>query len=278
MLAFIKGWGQQPGGSRATIPNCEKIRALGVDYDPLAKVCDFALSENQLPNLVCHENVQQFETHTNPPDWRLMDAVDAELTVRHGRGEIYSNLTINGKAEKSMQNPHDWLAVNDYFEAHEIRFYPGNFGNDILDIFSYPRETQFEHTGEMQFDGKTYHVFRFTIKKGRDLRRTFSSGNKSSGSALEGILWIEEETSLLRRTVVRHKEFDAGFPVTTLSSATDYRLVPIPPLGDFLLPVQGESLACFSSEVRCYRNQLSFTNCRRFGSQFRIIPQQPLKP
>jgi hypothetical protein len=69
-------------------------------------------------------------------------------------------------------------------------------------------------------------------------------------------------------------ELDPWFSVNFYSNETNYGEVPISKIGTFLLPAARESIACQPSgdDVHCFRDKLSFYDCRKFGTEAHILP------
>src|SRR6266850_5334377 len=57
---------------------CQQIAQPDPRLRPLTGVCEFALSQGNLPNLVCHETIRAFTSDSQERDWHELDVITAE--------------------------------------------------------------------------------------------------------------------------------------------------------------------------------------------------------
>src|SRR5205814_9005999 len=124
----------------------------------------------------------------------------------------------------------------------------------------------------------SFQIKKRTDKKERDKEERplgFGTlwGGPSTYVGAKGLIWIDKPTSVVRRIVFHYTDIDRDYPYVAIADSTNYTLVPIAGLGNFVLPVAGENLSC-DRDGFCWRDVYSFSNCRKFAAQSRILPAQ----
>ena len=259
---------------------CQQIAQSDPRLSPLAGVCEFALSQSNLPNLVCHERMQSFIGDSLQRNWRERDLVTAEVTFERGKGDLYANVEVNNHPIRELARPHGnsdvggYLGGNDWLDL-------GHFGLELLTVFTPSNKASFQYKDEVTIAGQQLVVFELQVKRKNNSTYALYSGEGSFtpdgywlAPGLEGLIWVDKKTSLLRRLVLHATEIDRAFPIDAFATATDYNLVTIPGLGDLLLPTSGESMVCKSRKQKCWRTEVTFENCHKFAGKARIVPAQ----
>ncbi|PYY17343.1 MAG: hypothetical protein DMG60_11910 [Acidobacteria bacterium] len=267
---------------QSLLPRCAQIAAAGPQFAPLAGACQFAFSPVTLPNFVCQETIERFISNSGPKEWQHLDLLTAEAMFEHGKGEHYSNFTMNGHPIHQLTRRHSWSEIANYFIRlpDPFGFIATHFGNDLGMVFASENRATFEYKGEVNVTGTTLAVFALRIKKAgpwaSDDHPAVGWGGDRAETALQGFIWISKNTSLLARMVLHYTDIDPDFPVSSSAAATDYRLVPIAGLGQFLLPTGGEDMGCDHSN-QCWRNVSTFHDCHKFAAESRILPKNETK-
>jgi hypothetical protein len=235
-------------------PRCAEIAALGPEYKPLANACEFAISRATLPNFICQETMSRSARGSTGEEWKPVDVVTATVTYVSGACDRYLNLTINGRPVDSLAGSGGWNSL-------------ALFGSQLTTIFLPATKTDFKLHGNGHEDQSSTAVFDFRFK--RENNFTFKRGALRPG--LSGSIFVDTATGSLQRVEAYASELDPNGNLTSYKSELEYGLTAIADLGNVLAPVAGSVEVCFTSGA-CDRNILIFQDCRKFGSESRIIP------
>jgi hypothetical protein len=230
-------------------PRCAEIAAMRPRFDSLGKACEYALSPENLPNFVCQETIQRWARG------RRLDTVTAEVTFIKGH-DRYSKYTIDGKPAATIESTGGWVSN-------------ALFGAQLNAIFRPETAATFEFKRSAKSIAGPADEFAFRFN--RSGTKAFSlSGTypKMAGSIL-----IDRKSGRLMRVEVASTEVNKQLFLKSYKSELNYGNVLIPELGSLLLPVNGEEKVCKDSGI-CYKNELSFHDCRKFGSEVRIVPNE----
>jgi hypothetical protein len=245
---------------------CQTIAAGHPEMTPLVALCRFALTfRRQLPNFIC----EQTTTSAGRSAGRYTTTVmNAEATFENGH-ERYSNVTIDGKAPSA--------------EASRVMKFisTGELGSDLVNLFKAPLAAEFKLRKEEQLNKTPASVYEFRIAAEKN---TFWALRDSRGVVVhpeyQGELWLERETGRLLRLKLRPVYLPKNFDFVSAAITTDYNNILIADVGRFLLPSKSATTVCFHNSSRtgvsCRENTLLFHDCRKFGTETRIItePQQ----
>lgn len=269
--------GAGAGSSLALLPPCAQIAAAAPLFARLAQACQYALSPDRLPDFVCDEELQQFIRFPGYENWIYLDVMTEQVSFEQGNGTQYAKVAIDGHRIHQLA---DW-----HSEFDELQYLVHNhlggmaettqFGTDLRVVFTPQNHTSFAYKNEITVRNTPLVVFGFQIKKPSEDTKwsNFLPGTGSVYTGRTGLLWIDKNTSSLRRLVTHSTEIDPKFPVEASASATDYGSVTIPEMGQFLLPTGGEILSCLKSG-QCWRNVVTFKNCHKFAGKSRILPDK----
>jgi len=211
----------------------------------------------------------------------------AEVSFDHDT-QLYAHVAINGHPSALFKKPHTYGEMASYFALDPPRWRFAlyeHFGDELSGVFDPDNNAAFEYRGEVAIDGLNLEVFGFQVKK-PTVRKQWDKerdqhlpgfgldwGGPGIYTGVQGLIWIDKATSGVRRVVLHHTEIDSKFPIAAASSSTNYGLTPIAGLGEFLLPSAGEDLSC-NRDKYCWRTITSFSNCRKFAAQSRIVPAE----
>jgi hypothetical protein len=237
--------------------HCQAIAAGNPKMTPLVALCRFALTfRHQLPDFVC----EQTTTSAGRQTTKIMNA---EVTFEEGR-ERYSKVTIDGKAPTIEA-------------ARAMKFISaGELGSDLVDLFKAPLAAEFKFRKEEKLQKTPASVYEFHVAAEKN---TFWALQDSRGVAVhpeyQGELWLERTTGRLLRLKLRPGRLPQDFDFISAAITTDYNYILIADVGRFLLPSKSATTACFyypgPSGLRCRENVLLFHDCRKFGTETRII-------
>jgi hypothetical protein len=263
-------------GKKITVERCAQLAASDPIFGPLAQVCEYALSPNNLPFFVCDETVEQFIGNGGPKDWQHLAVITAVVTFEHGKEEKISKVAKDGRPIRILSGTNKHSDVAAYFLRNMRLRAPAlnMFGSDLLWIFDKRGKAQFEYKGKIKVDDSTMIVFGYRVRKGRGPSFGWLwPEQEGTYVAMNGLLWIDERTSSLKRLVAHYTDFDPVVVVYAASNAIDYGWVEISDLGKFLLPTGAEYKQCDQSEG-CWRDLVSFSNCRKYAGKSRILPAE----
>ncbi len=211
-----------------------------------------------LPNFVCDEIVDRFESKSKPPKWKKQDRVEVELMYVNGK-EDYRNFRINGKPLRSgaPEETGLWSA--------------GDWGTTLLEVLSpnskatfTPRPPAKERDVIAGIEALVYDLrvqrenSLWTIRLGDPVKPGFS-----------GSIWVDPKTARVLRIEKQTRSLPASHPFDTIEMIVEYGWVTIG--GEkFLLPLSSSNLGCQRYSDRCVRNDLQFTNYRKFAAESTI--------
>lgn len=269
--------GAGAGSSLALLPPCAQIAASGPRFAPLAQACQYALAPDRLPDFICEEEIQQSTRFPGYENWTSLDVMTEQVSFEQGTGTQYAKVAIDGHRIRQLA---DWHSASEQWKYLSHNYLGGladliEFGTDLRIVFTPQNHTSFDYKNEITVRNTPLAVFGFQIKKptGDTKSSNFMPRLTSIYTGGMGLLWIDKNTSSLRRIVFHWTEIDPKFPVKASASSTDYGSVMISGVGQFLLPTGGEMLECLKSG-RCWRNVVTFKNCHKFAGKSRILPDE----
>ena len=251
--------GQTPDAAHSSTmaidtPRCAEIAALGEQYKTLGNACEFAISGRNFPNFICQETMSRSARSSSSEEWKPVDVVTASVTYLSGKGDHYSNFTIDGLPVESLAGSGGWNSL-------------ALFGSQLTTIFLPETKTDFKFHSEMPGNQGSTAVFDFRFERANNF--TFKRGALRPG--LSGSIFVDTATGQLQRVESYANELDPNGNLTSYKSKLEYGVMAIAGLGNILAPAAGSVEVCFTNGA-CDRNVLSFQGCRKFGSESRIIP------
>lgn len=225
--------------------------------DPLITLArDAAFSFNDdLPNFVCDEIVQRYESKTLKPDWKYQDRIDVELLYLDKREE-YRNVRRNGKPLKkgSPEATGAWST--------------GEFGTFLVDIFSDNTRAKFKYRGESDGAGLKAKIYDFSIEQPNSHWEIRYS--TSVFPAYRGSVWIHPESGRSLRLEMDANAFPSTFEIDKVETIIEYDWVTLSGK-KFLLPVKSASLSCYRDTFNCAKNEIEFRNYRKFEVESQVL-------
>jgi hypothetical protein len=195
-------------------------------------------------------------------NWEIMDLITMEVSGMEGGKERYSNFAVNGKqVKKQPQLGTGWLDF-------------AGFNVELSAIFDPITRTNFTFIGDVNLPSGLAAAYGFQFHSADNHKFRLITGVREFHPGLSGSLWIDKHTGNLLRVEGYATELDPWFSVNFYSNETNYGEVPISKIGTFLLPAAREFIACQPSgdDVHCFRDKLSFYDCRKFGTEAHILP------
>jgi hypothetical protein len=141
----------------------------------------------------------------------------------------------------------------------------GEFGTVLQDLFSPASNAKFVPRDPGEFEGKPARIYDYAVEQPNSHWRIDFEG-RTIYPAYEGAVWIDPESRRVLRIEMKARDLAADYPMDTIESALDYGEVAI---GDqvYLLVKRAENLSCRRWTTRCSRNELEFSNYRKFTAE-----------
>ncbi len=244
--------------------HCQTIEAGDPRLSSLSALCEFALTyRRQLPDFICEQT-------TTSTSRGVTTVLKAQVTFEKGH-ERYSNITIDGKPPKTDSG--STLSAIRVITAGEL-------GSDLVDLFEPPIVAEFKFRKQENLRDTPSLLYDFHIAAEKN---TFWSLRDSRGVTVHaeylGELWVNRQSGQLLRLELRPVRLPENFDFTAAEITTDYANTAIADAGTFLLPYQSMTTACThipgASGSRCTINRLTFHDCRKFGTNTRIVTDNP---
>ena len=206
-------------------------------------------STSRMPNFVADEVARRYSSATNPPNWRLLDTIESEITIK-GSAESREHMTVNGKP---WDHPFEMLGG-----SHMGR---GAFGEELGNIFNRNCQVTFEFGGRVSEGGKSLSVVRFSSLPDNGCFSIFSGSERSYPERTGRVLLDEREENVLGLEV-SWQGFPKAFPMAAGEERISWGYVKA---GDEnrLLPVSSDVVTVNSTGFM-YLNRQEYKNHRHF--------------
>jgi hypothetical protein len=205
-----------------------------------------------LPDFLCEQVVYRFDSDSRPPRWRLRDRVSAEVLYAGGR-ETYQNIRRNGK-------PVDYARVES-----TGTWSTGEFGTLLQGLFFPSTAARFSFVREAAAGAGRARLYDFSVPQQSSHWRVEFEG-RILYPAYQGSLWIHPDRAGVLRIEMQARDVPASYPMDVIEMTVDYAAVPIAGQHHWL-PVRAENLACKRYSTYCTRNEIVFTNFRKFTTE-----------
>jgi hypothetical protein len=226
--------------------------SLPPDLQVLADARDAAAAfAGDLPNFQVEQQTTRSHGSVEPPDWRVIDVVTADVSCVNGR-EQYTNVRINGRsADRPVERSGAWST--------------GEFVTTLQDLFAPETDARFERVRDGRAAGRPAYVYRYSVDAPHSHWTLVSENGDRYKPAHSGEIWIDKESRRVLRIEQRADGLPASFGVERAETRIDYGFVRIES-GTYLLPVEGETTGCGRGAAKCSRNTVSFRNYRKFSA------------
>ncbi len=209
-----------------------------------------------LPDFVADELVTRYKSsHTNPPKWRYVDTIEAEIAVR-GSSFTRQHVRLNGKSwDKPTFPGFNWGI---------------QFGHEIKPLFNPECGTTFEFDGHKEVRGKQLLAYRYQSPKD-DCFATYTIDKNQYNPPRTGRLLID-----LTGNIIQFEEevgeFPKGFGADPFRQTitSDYVKVGT---GSYLLPVAADIFGGFSGGF-LWHVVVEYRNHRHFEASTNVTFQE----
>ncbi|MBN9659641.1 MAG: hypothetical protein J0H49_15770 [Acidobacteria bacterium] len=207
-----------------------------------------------MPNFVAEQTTTRSSGFTDPPRWRVVDIVSADVSVLNGKEE-YKNLRINGRpTQDPIGKTGAWTT--------------GEFVVTLQDIMSPVTNARFTRRGEEQLGGRTALLFDISVAAENSHWILMSQDGRQVKPAYTGQVWIDKATHKVLR-IDQKAIITKDMPYESAETSVEFGFLKLDS-GTYLLPMRGESVGCVGGDAPCFKNQLVFRNYRKFGSSSTI--------
>ena len=222
----------------------------------IASARENALSYTKaLPNFLCLEGIERSDDARGNGGWKHRDSI-VEMLRYQDRTENRTVLQIDG--QKSS------LPIDQIEGARSN----GEFGTMLQMIFDPAAEATFLWQKTEQRDGGMLQIFSYQVDvKHSNFFVSDHTGEKLK-AAFHGLVFVDGNTRAVRRLVAQTEGLPAKFGVRSSWVAMNYDYVAIN-RHDYLLPTRGE-VGLVQGKQQVERNELRFSDYRRFGSRSKI--------
>ena len=215
-----------------------------------------------LPDFLCTESIERSTSPLGGDRWKRKDVLTVKLTY-FGNREKYELTAVNG--HKSGAD----------YEGTGGAISEGEFGSQLLELFSPDTKTVFQWQRWTRFQGRLTQVFSFrTPRETSHYKVAVRAANNSrvtTTAGRHGFIYVDDETQMVLR-VTGSADMPFGFPVIAQSNTLDYGFVEI---GDqkYLVPVRSEQH--MTSRAGNFRNIETFLDYRKFTGEAKISFTEP---
>lgn len=216
---------------------------------------------DSLPNFLCVEVTNRSYDPTGTKRWKHRDTV-AELLRFRDKTETHTTLEIDGKQSDVSR------------ESMKGTFSSGELGGVLRAVFEPSAKAEFQWKETDALGAGTVQVFEYRVAKENSVFSVVGSNDKQVMVPFHGEVFIDSATRSVRRVTLIADDMPADFPTHFTSIAVDYDYVVIN-AHDYLMPVSAE-LNLQQGRHEAVLNTVEFRNYRRFGSNVRILPTNPV--
>jgi hypothetical protein len=239
--------------SPAQDESCSNLKTQTTEESPtLLQACQLAQNfRKRLPNFVCTESSKSFKQTLQ------QHVITAELGFEDGR-EKYDSILVDGRVVTTMSEvPGSWST--------------GEFGSNLAVLFDPRSATEFRFKKQAKLRGRQVFVYDFTLpKKGNSIWHLQLPG-RSILPGFTGHIFVEATSGRVLRVEFQAAQFDESSGLESYRKRIDYAEVKLGDSPPYLLPIAAEQEICSKPEG-CFRNEIRFTNYRKFRSEARILP------
>jgi VWFA-related protein len=210
-----------------------------------------------LPNLICRQTTQELYDANVKGDWTLGDTIVEVLTyVNHKE----TRTLVDEKPTRRMPNIGPDMSSS------------GEFGAALTNIFKPESKAKFtwRETGTMR--GEPTEVFEYRVEQENSPFQLNAHPVAVANVGYHGRIYIERATRGVKSLTIITDEQPKKFPIRKAAIRVDYDYVAIND-HDYLLPVSAQVVTKVGGIIQdaLKRNNLTFSNFRRFGSTVRLL-------
>ena len=211
---------------------------------------------DSLPNLICQQTTARLHAAAGREDWTLKDTILERLTyVDHKE----SRTEIDGK---SLRNNSADISV----------FSEGEFGPVVANILKPEAKAKITWKGTVSLRGEPAEDFEYRVAK-ENSTLTMIALDSITTVGYHGEIYVDRATHNVMRLTEIVDDTPEKFFIRKAVVRLDYDYVAIND-HDYLLPVRAQLITALGANMTrkdvLWRNDIAFSNFRRFGSTARI--------
>ena len=209
---------------------------------------------DSLPNLICQQTTQRLYDANNNGDWRLENTIVEMLSyVNHQENRTLVGVKIVGEMSDIGTNMSS----------------SGEFGLALTNIFKSESKAKFTWKETATLRGEPAEVFEYRVEQENSPFVLNAPPAAVVNVGYHGLVYIDRATHGVKSLTIFTDEQPKRFKVRMAAIRVDYDYVAIND-HDYLLPVSAQLITRMSGNL-LKRNDLTFSNFRRFGSSVRIV-------
>lgn len=210
---------------------------------------------DDMPNFVAEQVTTRSVSMVDPPDWRTLDVITAEVSCVDSK-EQYSKIKVNGRPfEGSIEKTGAWST--------------GEFSTTLDDLFDPSTGARFVRTSDGRAASRPAYVYEFSVDQSASPWTLVAENGARHRTAYSGRVWIDKASRRVLRIEQTAEGLPASFGLNRAESFVEFGFVRIES-GTFLLPQQGETMGCKTGTSQCSRNAIEFRSYWRFGADSKI--------
>jgi hypothetical protein len=208
-----------------------------------------------LPNFVCSQMTTRYIQQSKATGWEPIDVISAKVIYEDGK-ESYKEIAVGGKrTNKSMMELGGSTST-------------GEFASTLHSLFSEASRAEFKLYQSTSISGTPAKVYDFKVALANS-DWYINVGGQSLRPAYSGSVWIDSETSEVRRIEMQADNVPKDFPLDSIQWAVDYDNVHLGTAA-FLLPVHAENLGCQRGSPICTKNTVDFRDYHKYSGESTI--------
>jgi len=240
-------WGEDFEGAPPTPTEQNEILARIAKYSQ-----DYV---DNLPDFICLQLVEQFESRPHSDRWRKGDTLASRLVFNQGQ-EVHTLEMVNGKPLKpGLRRPHIPLKTE------------GEFGILLASIISPQSEARFSWAGWIRVDAKRLASFRYWIDKQHSTLKLSLSDLAQAVLPYSGTITTDPDTGEVWRLTSGTSDIPEDVRTRSISTEISYDQVTIGGR-DYLLPIRATVIT--ETPTANLRNEMTFRQYRKFTTDSNI--------
>jgi hypothetical protein len=245
---------------------CQSLLRPSAQADALRSACMFSLSLTQnMPNFVCEMSVEKYEDITRTfRSTHYMQKVHAQARYVNGK-DYYDDLRINGRLVEGTS------------QLVEGTWSFGEFGAKLLAAFNPKNRPKFSFSRDTKVNGVPAFEYAFRVEHGSNRFWRWLWGKRSTLPGYEGKVAVStRDGRILRLELDSAQGVPDDFPIQSIESKTDYSYFDFKDRSGFVLPSKAH-IVTRMLDHRVYRTNITFSHCKRFKVDSRIISEASQK-
>ncbi len=241
-----------------SVASLTPVQITQVLADARKYALDYAAS---LPNLICQQVTSRSQDASGDGKWKHTDSIVEILTyVDHEESRTVLGSEVYGSTRNAAQTKGNGMNS------------AGEFGEALGGIFKPAANAEIIWKESAMLAGKPVEVFEYRIEKANS---TFSLHSPSgyANVGYYGRIYVDRATRGVRSFTMLTDEAPKDYAIRRAAVRIDYDYVSINE-HDYLVPVSAEVVVSQGKRL-LERNQIEFTSFRRFGSNVRIVGDDP---